>query len=467
MKWYSFLNRQHDPKNYGKSLSENETIEKDNLIVCQKCKYLQFAKFRNYLDFVKHMINNSTFEDRCFYEVIPGGSAQKPYFDIEFFVSSAISEPEYVEGQLILPTDQADEAIKEMVKLIKAELPPLESNNSHIFVFTSHKDAKRSYHIVAEGFCFADNKSNRLFSEKIRKSMPENWKGIIDTSMYKSTQQFRIAGSCKFGTDRFKIINNELTVNSFGRNGWIPKVEPESQEHKILLAIEASLITQTVGSILMPSLLDENEEKSMRIRSGEGKEYAEYFEPLSSENIKDALTLCHKVAGLEYGDPRFPYGYMRVVEDNGESSIILLKRRFPSCCRICNRVHEHENPFLLIIGLDRDIYLDCRRNEHNKKLYIGKLGPTGKTLALAIKLPSPQIDISASTPSANYAKSLKSEPKVLYTQETLPPLPTLSLTELQSSLGNLSQKVAPKIKLKEKDKIPKDTTPLIFSIHKN
>ena len=385
MKWYSFLNRQHDPKNYGKSLSENETIEKDNLIVCQKCKYLQFAKFRNYLDFVKHMINNSTFEDRCFYEVIPGGSAQKPYFDIEFFVSSAISEPEYVEGQLILPTDQADEAIKEMVKLIKAELPPLESNNSHIFVFTSHKDAKRSYHIVAEGFCFADNKSNRLFSEKIRKSMPENWKGIIDTSMYKSTQQFRIAGSCKFGTDRFKIINNELTVNSFGRNGWIPKVEPESQEHKILLAIEASLITQTVGSILMPSLLDENEEKSMRIRSGEGKEYAEYFEPLSSENIKDALTLCHKVAGLEYGDPRFPYGYMRVVEDNGESSIILLKRRFPSCCRICNRVHEHENPFLLIIGLDRDIYLDCRRNEHNKKLYIGKLGPTGKTLALTIK----------------------------------------------------------------------------------
>jgi hypothetical protein len=292
--------------------------------------------------------------------------------------------------------------------------------------------------------------------------MPEHWKGIIDTSMYKSTQQFRIAGSCKFGTDRFKIINNDLTLNYLGKNGWIPKIEFESQEHKVLLAIEASLITQTVGSVLMPSLLDENEEKSMRIRSGEGKEYTEYFEPLSSENIKDALTLCHKVAGLEYGDPRFPYGYMRVVEDNGESSIILLKRRFPSCCRICNRIHEHENPFMLIIGLDRDIYLDCRRNEHNKKLYIGKLGPTGKTLALSLTLPSAstsmqKIDISASIPTANYKESVKP-----LTKETLPPLPTLSLSDLQSSLGELSQKVAPKIKLKEKDKTQKENILLNF-----
>jgi len=460
MKWFNFLNKQHDPKNYGKSLSENEIIEKDNLIVCQKCKYLQFAKFRNYLDFVKYMINNSTYENRCFYEVVPGGSPQKPYFDIEFYVSSAIAFPEYVEGQLILPTAQADEAIKEMVKLIKVELPPLSSNNSHIFVFTSHKDTKRSYHIVVEGFCFSDNKSNRLFSEKIRKNMPEHWKGIIDTSMYKSTQQFRIAGSCKFGTDRFKIINNDLTLNYLGKNGWIPKVEFESQEHKLLLAIEASLITQTVGSILMPSLLDENEEKSTGIRSGEGKEYTEFFEPLTSDNIKAALTLCHRVAGLEYGDPRFPYEYMRVVEDNGESSIILLKRRFPSRCRICNRIHEHENPFMLIIGLDRDIYLDCRRNEHNKKLYIGKLGPTSK--ALSISLPVPKIDINASLPISNYTYSKSSKPEI---KEILPPLPTLNLTDLQNSLGNLSQQVAPKIKLKEKDKIQKENILLNFSIH--
>jgi len=462
MKWYNFLNRQFDPKNTGKSLTENEMIEKDNLIVCQKCKFLKFGKFRNYLDFVKYMLNSSTLDDRCFYEVIPGSSPQKPYFDIEFYVSDGIREPEHIDGQLILPTYQADLAIKEMVQIIREELPSFQggASNSHIFVFTSHKDPKRSYHIVVEGFCFADNKSNRLFGEKVRKRMSEDWKGIIDTSMYKSTQQFRVVGSCKYGTDRFKVINESLTINSFGKNIWIPKVEAESPEHRLLLLIEASLITQTSGSILMPSLLDENEEKSSTIRSGEAKDYTEFFEPLSSDNIKEALTLCHKVAGLEYGDPRFPYGYMRVVEDNGESSIILLKRRCPSQCRICNRIHEQENPFLLIIGLERDIYLDCRRSEQGKKLYIGKLGPTSKLLAC--KIPSPireEIKENKTVPVIQIPTL--GDNKGL----NLPPLPALNIKDLQNSLGELSQKSAPKFKINDKKLIPKQDIILPFKTY--
>ncbi len=51
MKWYPFLNPQGEPKNKGKSLNENVSIEKNNIIVCQKLKYLSFACFPNYLDF--------------------------------------------------------------------------------------------------------------------------------------------------------------------------------------------------------------------------------------------------------------------------------------------------------------------------------------------------------------------------------------------------------------------------------
>ena len=138
-----------------------------------------------------------------------------------------------VDSELILPEHEADLAIEEMLKLIQEEIPPLKENRSHIFVFTSHKDTKRSYHIVVEGYCFSDNKSNRLFSEKIVKKLPEKWRGIVDSSMYKSSQQFRIAGSCKFGTDRFKTLNESLTINGYthlkGVRGWIPKVEPESE----------------------------------------------------------------------------------------------------------------------------------------------------------------------------------------------------------------------------------------------
>lgn len=442
MKWYKFLIKQQDSRNTGISLSENETIEKQNLVVCHKLKNIQFGKFENYLHFVNFMLRETPKEKRCFYELISGSSPQKPYFDIEFYVSESISEPSVIDHQLTLPVNQADESIEEMLKLIQEEIPPLSTNRSHIFVFTSHKESKRSYHIVVEGFCFSDHKSNKLFSEKIKSKMSEKWKGIIDSSMYKSSQQFRIAGCCKFDSGRFKTLHEGLTINGYGRRGWVPKIEPESEDHKLLLLIESSLVTQTSGSILLPSLLDEKEENSSFLRSGERKEYAEFFEPLTSENIKEALTLCHKLAGMEYGDPRFPYGYMRTIEDNGESSIILLKRRCPSMCRICNRPHEHENPFLLIIGLERDIYLDCRRNDHGKKLYVGKLGLTEKAKALE-----------------------SSENKPVVGLPSIPGVPSVNLNSLMQDLSRVSQAVAPKIK--EKPVINKTGLPnLNFSLYK-
>jgi hypothetical protein len=466
-RFYSFLNKQQDVKFKGMALNENETIEKDNLVVCLKLKHLSFTKFNNYLDFAKYMIKNTMKENRCFYELIPGNTSQKPYFDIEFYVSKRLKEAQVIDNELTLPEKEADEAIKTLVELIQEEIPELSTNRSHIFVFTSHKDNKRSYHIVIEGFCFSDNKSNKLFSQKIVKKLPEQWRGIVDASMYKSSQQFRIVGSCKYGTERFKTLNSDLTVNGYGKKGWIPKIEPESDEHMMLLLIEASLITQTSGSILLPSLLDDKEQNSEFIKSGEGKEYAEFFEPLTSENIKEALTLCYKIAGLEYGDRRFPYSFMRVIEDNGESSIILLKRHFASMCRTCNRVHEHENPFLLIIGEERDVYLDCRRNIQGKKLFVGKLGPTAKKMMSMLNegiSAEVSVDVSIETSAE---KSVEG-----FLEKSAPSLPAISgvpsfttkpvhIPDIMNALNSISALVAPKIKPKEK-KFVKQDIPLKF-----
>jgi hypothetical protein len=463
MKWYTFLNKQEDSKNKGKALYENVIVEKNNIIICQKLKYLSFACFPNYLDFVKYMLLETPPELRCFYELIPGNSPQKPYFDIEFFTSKSISSPEYIDGQLVLPENEADEAIRELVQLIQNELPSLSSNKSHILVFTSHKDDKRSYHIVVEGFYFSDNKSNKLFSEKIRRNMSQTWQGIIDTSMYKSMQQFRIAGCCKYETSRFKVISKELTVNGLTTscNGWIPKIEPESENHKMLLLIEASLITQVSGAQMLPALLDDKEQNSEFLRSGEKKDYSEFFEHLSSENIKEALTLCHKVAGLEYGDPRFPYSYMRTVEDNGESSIILLKRRFASMCRICNRPHENENPFLIIAGIERDIYLDCRRNEKGKKFYVGKLGPSAKGKTLITKA-FQSFEGKESTPDS--PKVFIKVPGISSVKNTEKQNIEINFSDITKNLANISQKVAPKIKTKEVIPIDKDSVKLNFKL---
>lgn len=439
MKWYNYLNSK---SNDSKSLYDNEVLEKENIVICQKLKFLYFGKFENYLQFGKFMMKETKPEDRCYYEIIPGNKPQKIYFDIEFNVDDKLYEPSvsFEDGKLVLPTIQADESIKYLVKTISEELPPLSTNKSHILVFNSHKDNKRSYHIVVEKFAFQDHKNNKLFHDKIVEKLPEYWKNIIDHSMYKSSQQFRTIGSCKFGTDRYKIINESLTLNYLGKNGWIPPVTIESENQKFLLLLEASLVTQTHSCQILPSLKDPEEELKLIEKKARLLENGLVFNPLTPEEIKEVMNLCYVKAGLEYGDPRFPYVYKEIVEDNDESSILLLKRRFPSFCRACNRAHENENPFLLVIGQDRDIYLDCRRNDNKKKTYIGRLGLKPGTERIGETIPEP---VSGQIMENFSIQSPK--------EEFLTPLPqTLNVNEMAKKLADISKSLAPKVKLKEK-----------------
>jgi hypothetical protein len=60
----------------------------------------------------------------------------------------------------------------------------------------------------------------------------------------------------------------------------------------------------------------------------------------------------------------------------------------------CNIIHENENPYLIVAGQDRDIYLDCRRNEKHKKTYIGRLGikPGTERIESEANVPIPEFD---------------------------------------------------------------------------
>lgn len=447
MKWYNYLNPKNDnPNSTNKGLLECETIEGNNLVVCQKLKFLYFGKFGNYLDFVKYMLRETTPDKRCYYEIIFGNKSQKIYFDIEFHTSDAISEPttSYEDGQLILPTNEADESIKYLVNLIKQEIPPLNQNKGHILVFTSHKDTKRSYHIVVEKYGFPDHKSNKMFHDKIVALMPDTWKHIIDHSMYKSSQQFRIVGSCKFETDRYKTLSEELTINYTGSTGWIPQIEYETPEEKMMLLVEASLVSQTTSCMILPKIIDPEEELKLEERKARILENGLVFNPLTPDEIKEVMNLCYQKAGLTYGDPSFPYTYKEIVEDNGESSILLLKRQMPSKCRACNRIHEHENPYLIVVGQDRDIYLDCRRNDFGKKTYVGRLGLKPGTERIE---PSGNDSISQrfNLQSSNIVEENFSVESNFFYSTEIPNIPQVDVADLTRKLQMLSQNLAPKI----------------------
>jgi hypothetical protein len=449
MKWYNYLNPKIDnPNTTNKGLLECETLETNNLVVCQKLKFLYFGKFGNYLDFVKHMLKETTLDKRCFYEIIFGNKAQKIYFDIEFHIDDSLVSPttSYEDGQLILPTVQADESIKYLVNLIKQEIPPLSTNKGHILVFTSHKENKRSYHIVVEKYGFPDHKSNKMFHDKIVSLMPDSWKHIIDHSMYKSSQQFRIVGSCKFESDRYKTLSEELTVNYTGSNGWIPQIDYETSEEKMMLLVEASLVSNTTSCMILPKIIDPEEEIKNEERKARILENGLVFNPLTPDEIKEVMNLCYQKAGLTYGDPSFPYIYKEIIEDNGESSILLLKRRMPSKCRACNRIHEHENPYLIVVGQDRDIYLDCRRNDFGKKTYVGRLGLRPGTERVE---PSGNDTISKRFKMENFLEShIIEENFSIETEEQKTDVlinPVVDVSELTRKLQILSSNLAPKI----------------------
>jgi hypothetical protein len=79
------------------------------------------------------------------------------------------------------------------------------------------------------------------------------------------------------------------------------------------------------------------------------------------------VMLAHSVGTVPESD-NFPF-----VFDKVDGPFVILKRRKASKCRLCNRVHHHQNPYLLIVPDTKNVFFHCRRAPPDKKLYIGCL----------------------------------------------------------------------------------------------
>jgi hypothetical protein len=179
----------------------------------------------------------------------------------------------------------------------------------------------------------------------------------IDSSVYSKTQQFRTYGSCKSGTNRFKC----LVMNwRFGESVISHQREIEQDEKlQFLIDFELSSISASIKRCrILPSFTDTEEYRKMYSTT----------ENIDNELAWEALQLLAHKAGVTPDHPKFPYKFHQV-----ENNFILLKRTRASRCRVCNRIHEHENPYLIYIPESGDVYFDCRRAGPNKKLYLGSL----------------------------------------------------------------------------------------------
>jgi len=285
----------------------------NSLIICHQYTNRKFAYFDTYFDYIK-FFENLKKERRCCYEVILN-RYQKPYFDIETTDINIDSEG------LIL----------DLIKCILETHPSI--LKSDIMVFSSHGKNKISYHVIIDNWCFPNCSENSAFARTVISKMNPIFIPYIDFEVYKSKQQMRLFGNHKYVEDletvREKILNP--------LSPWILKGDVRDDRHKWTRIFLSSLISNATYCKYMPSWLEEKKTLRQIIES-------------SDKDINKAISLIPE---------EFCF-------DGKVGSLIKLKRLKPSYCSICLRIHEAENPYLII--KDNQILLNCRRNKNSQFL---------------------------------------------------------------------------------------------------
>lgn len=308
-----------------------------------------YAWFKSYLEFAIYQSKLPQHE-RCFYEIILGESAQKPHFDIDI---NNKQNQNRTDGELV--KDCLLEAIITVLEPLGVGL----NLEKDVLIYTSHSKEKQSYHIVIDNWCHTNNVEARGFYDKIVETLDEKYIPYIDKAVYSPTQQFRIVGSQKIGSDRIKKFERVWKYKEREITHRYPET-PDDPQHEYIMQLESSIVGFTSNCKFLPPFKPQIKEK----------QYIESEEVTRSE-AREAIGLIAMAGKISVADPRFPYKFLDI---NGP--IVMLKRIKPSRCKICNRIHEHENPYLLVVGEEKSVYFHCRRAPESKKLFLGKLNPS-------------------------------------------------------------------------------------------
>lgn len=304
-----------------------------------------YTHFKSYLEYGIYQMKLPHHE-RCFYEIVLGESTQKPHFDVD--IDNDVVDGEAIKDNLI---DSIMKVLGERGVNLKLE--------TDVLVYSSHGPNKQSYHVVINNYCHANNVEAKAFYDAVMDHVKGEYADWIDRAVYSPTQQFRIVGSQKIGTDRIKRFQKEWLYKGQTIIYKYPEA-PDSPEHEMVMQLEASIVGFTGNCKFLPPF---------EPRPDKIKNYTE-SEDVTVDDATQALNLVGAAGKISINDPRFPYRFMGI---NGP--IVMLKRVKPSRCKICSRIHEHENPYLIVIGEEKSVYFHCRRAPESKKLFLGKLSP--------------------------------------------------------------------------------------------
>ncbi len=342
-RWYFYLNRKGE-----RNLLDGERTllsERDAIVASNWTGMKRYTVFSNHIQLYKYLFLIPD-EQRCFFEILLPHMGRKMYFDIDMDKEELIKVmKDYEEEQFITTVRRA----------IKKVIPQIMDKGS-ILVFTSHSKKKLSYHIVIDGWYVQNFEECRVIFDRVLEHIPDEWEPFFDETVYKKTQQFRMIWNHKYEKDNTKTLNEELSYNF-----KIPD-RYSSDKGKDLYTLYSSLVGKTDKCDVLMGF--EVEKK--------------VFVPVEGAASEDDLGEVMALFGKDSQYKKGVFDKISVVEEAG-NLIIPLKSHGPYECEICDRVHEAENPYLIVKGEEREIYFDCRRSgslvaDVPKRKFIGKLG---------------------------------------------------------------------------------------------
>lgn len=206
-----------------------------------------------------------------------------------------------IDSKELLPLDQWNKILKTCHLLMKKY-----TKDGNLAVFDMSDDTKKSCHMICTNRAFESNEACKELCMKIRSEM-EDLAKYVDTSVYNKIQHFRMYGSRKPNTQRYKICTFSDEPN---------------------FTIMHTLLGFTEGlEIIKVDIPDK---------------------PTSDAIVNSPIEVISK------------WCHIRHVDGNR----IDLTRTKPSYCETCKRIHESENPFL-VIGY-KYAFLHCRRSIEGK-----------------------------------------------------------------------------------------------------
>lgn len=264
------------------------------------------------------------YKDRHFYEMI--GNKCKFFIDID--------------GKDIQIDDwifYIDTIEKELINFFRNELG-IEIKTIKCESKETENEKKKSCHIIIPEYCFLIEDCKYLCEKFINVHIKnKKIKDIIDLSVYGKNRCLRIPLSSKIGSKRIKLVDDRYYNESF---------ISDVKNTRFINCLNNKIIIKNSTNL---NLKNNNGKDGKNNYNKLYNNYNIYLNIINNEIDKNKKSL-------------------KIRNNDIKGNMIICDRIHPSFCQKCNRIHEKENPFLIVDESKRKIYFYCRRNK-NPSIY--------------------------------------------------------------------------------------------------